>query len=203
MFEKGGGIPSAVEDHSSFPRRHYDLELEHLVSGHSGFRLRHTNGRQLGHLALRPHTSQQTREAPSPTSAAGRGRAGLGHLPAPAHVPAKGSVSHLASFPCLRGLRGQSRGESSRGGQGEVWLLSPPQGGPRCRKGSSATVQRGHEEDAVPVLKLVVQLALVQERDEGGRQGHFSSFTPSVRGRGAPGCFGRERLYQRTRYPVL
>lgn len=42
-----------------------------------------------------PLYSGQTRGAPSPTSAAGRGRAGLRRLPArlpsPAHVPAKGS----------------------------------------------------------------------------------------------------------------
>lgn len=59
-------------------------------------------------------------------------------------------------------------------------LLPTP--GPRHREGSLATMQSGYEEDAVLVLKLVVQLTLVQERNETIR----STFPVSPQVSGGP-----------------
>lgn len=54
-------------------------------------------------------------------------------------------------------------------------LPTPREPGPRA--GPSAAMQRGYEEDAVLVLQLVVQLALVQERKE------TSGASPQLSGR--------------------
>lgn len=51
--------------------------------------------------------------------------------------------------------------------------LPPIPRGTRYREGPLASVQRGYEEDAVLVLKLVVQLTLVQERNEETVRGTF------------------------------
>lgn len=71
-------------------------------------------------------------------------------------------------------------------------LLPTPRG--PGTEGSLATVQSGNEEDAVLVLKLVVQLPLVQERNE-----ETITFPASPGVSGGPGggcvcvcCFGIE-----------
>lgn len=86
----------------------------------------------------------------------------------------KAHFSTWPLFPAWRKPRGQIREESNEEGQGDLEAGSKgmsdcsllPTLGPRQREGSLATVQSGYEEDAVLVLKLVVQLTLVQERNE-------------------------------------
>lgn len=71
-------------------------------------------------------------------------------------------------------------------------LLTPR--GPRHREGPLAAVQRGYEEDAVLVLKLVVQLTLVQKRNKKTVKGTFPVSPQVLRGKeGEPGCSGRKR----------
>lgn len=59
----------------------------------------------------------------------------------------------------------------------------------RHREGPLATMQRGYEEDAVLVLKLVVQLTLVRERNRKRPSGSFFPVFPKVSG-GAGGRWG-------------
>lgn len=88
-------------------------------------------------------------------------------LPAPAHVPA---CERLILAPGLFSLHGGNPGDRSgkkaTKRDREVWKQGPraclivlfsPLRGPG-REGSLATMQSGYEEDAVLVLKLVVQL---------------------------------------------
>lgn len=62
-------------------------------------------------------------------------------------------------------------------------------------------MQRGDEEDAVLVLKLVVQLTLVQERNKKIVKGTFPVSPQGVergsRGRGLAALRGEDRIYQK------
>lgn len=69
--------------------------------------------------------------------------------------------------------------------------LLPTPREPGHSAGPSAAVQRGYEEDVVLVLQLVVQLTLVQEREETVRALLPASPQRSG-GKGGPGCFGKE-----------
>ncbi|KAB1280490.1 hypothetical protein Cadr_000016299 [Camelus dromedarius] len=70
--------------------------------------------------------------------------------------------------------------------------------GPRHREGPLAAVQRGYEEDAVLVLKLIVQLTLVQERNEKTVKGTFP-VSPQVLGEEGEAWLLRERKIEFTR----
>lgn len=69
----------------------------------------------------------------------------------------KSHFQHLDSLPCLEGAQG-TEWEGSQGPQGtsDRSVLPTPRG-PRHREWPLATMQRGDDEDAVLVLKLVVQ----------------------------------------------
>lgn len=85
----------------------------------------------------------------------------------PAHVPEKGSFLAPGLFSLPGGSSGDRARKKAAKGDREIWkqgpreclivLFSPPQGD-RGREEPLATVQRGYEEDAVLVLKLVIQL---------------------------------------------
>ena len=77
----------------------------------------------------------------------------------------------------------------------------PTPRGPRHGEGPLAAMQRGDEEDAVLVLKLVVQLTLVQERKKKTVKGTFPVSPRGVeRGSGAQALAalrGEDRIYQK------
>lgn len=88
-------------------------------------------------------------------------------LPSPAHVPEKGSFLAPGLFSLPGGSSGDRAGKKAAQGDRETWQQGPRGGlivlcshptGAQAQRGPSATVQRGYEEDAVLVLKLVVQL---------------------------------------------
>lgn len=130
----------------------------------------------------------------------------------------KGSFLAPGLFSLPGGSSGDRAGKKADKGDRETWkkgprgrlivLFSVPQGRPGT-EGPLAAVQGGDEEDAVLVLKLVVQLTLVQERNEDKTLRATFPVCPQVsRGVGVGGegwaALGEnDRIYQKTGFPIL
>lgn len=143
---EGRGCPAAVRT-THLPHENTDLEPEHLISGHSMFKLRHRSGRQLGHLAPEPPSTLDKPEGnPPPPQLPGEG---VGLWCPPACLPCSRACKRLILAPGLLSLPGGSSGNRAgkRAAEGdrEIWtqgpggclivLFSPPQRGPGTERG--------------------------------------------------------------------